>query len=230
MCEVANTVLWSLSATYCNDVALAAASLSCVGALCIAFTLFAEHKHSMRPSTFLSIYLSISFLLDIAKTRTYFLRTDLKAIAIVSVFILLFKLAILVLEEMPKKSLTKLEEHKNTGAEAFSGFWNRAFLVWLNSTFALGYKTILKIDDLQSLPPEILAEKSSVDFQEKWDNRMYRICIVLLYHYSFIFYRKQDISHELATGLSERHRITTLYAHNPSSCLLGCFLWTAISC
>ncbi len=72
-CQVASLVLWAVSSVPRHDLAVASAAVACVGSISIFFLLYAEHIYSYRPSTLLSIYLTLMVLFDIAKTRSYFL-------------------------------------------------------------------------------------------------------------------------------------------------------------
>lgn len=167
--EIINVVLWATSATYRTDIGLAAAILSCISALGVIFILYSEHAHSVQPSTFLSVFFSITIFLDIARTRSYFLREGLVAIGGLSVGIVLLKITIVLLEEISKKRLVTTDAANNASYEAFSGFWNRALFLWLNSTFVQGFKTILTVDDLPDLPPELQSEHLANEFFSAWE-------------------------------------------------------------
>lgn len=109
--------------------------------------LYAEHRYSYSPSMLLSVYLSITILLDVAYVRSLFLRGSLDAISAVTSAALAAKLLILVLEEVPKRGPAVFR----TSKEFTSGLWNRSAFWWLNSTFLKGYYEFLRVDDLYSL-------------------------------------------------------------------------------
>jgi ATP-binding cassette, subfamily C (CFTR/MRP), member 1 len=106
--------------------------------------IYAEHRYSYSPSLLLSVYLSITILLDIVYVRSLFLRRTLDAIGAVTAAALAAKLLVLVLEEIPKRGPGVLK----TSKELSSGLWNRSAFWWLNSTFRKGYRAFLHVDDL----------------------------------------------------------------------------------
>lgn len=134
--------------------------------------LYAEHIYSLRSSTLLSVYLSITILLSIARSRSYFLRDGLQAAGGVTVTATFLKCAILALEEISKRELVANEDLRKAGDETFAGFWNRAMFFWMNSTFMHGYKAILSMNDLQALPLELMSERLYEEFSSIWDKGM----------------------------------------------------------
>lgn len=115
----------------------------------------------------LSIYLSITILLDIAVVRSLFLRADLGAVGAVSAAAVAVKLLILALEEIPKRgSAASLK----TSNEVASGLWNRSVFWWLNSTFRKGFKSFLFIDDLPSLDHQLDSHYLASRLSRKWES------------------------------------------------------------
>lgn len=84
--------------------------------------LYAEHRYSHSPSTMISLYLSVTILLETASIRSLFLRGGLFAFAIVSVAALAVKLLLLALEEIPKRELSAPATFRETS----SVIWNRS--------------------------------------------------------------------------------------------------------
>ncbi|OAA70783.1 ABC transporter [Akanthomyces lecanii RCEF 1005] len=101
--ELANLVLRSLSSDY-TDTTSPAASLDFVAALAIAGVVYIEHRHAIRTSAVLGLYLGIGILIDITKSRSYFLR-NLTASGAVTAATAAVRLILTVLEEVPKTSL-----------------------------------------------------------------------------------------------------------------------------
>jgi hypothetical protein len=169
-CEIANIVLWSVLPIFHTGYTTAASIMSCAGSLCIVIILYAEHMHSYRPSTFLSIFLSITLLFDIVKVRSYFLRDGMVSLAGLAITVLVLKLALVSLEEISKSHLVDKDRlQKPLSRESVSGFWNRAFFLWLNSTLLLGFRKILKVEDLPILGPEFNNEVLHNRFRSHWD-------------------------------------------------------------
>lgn len=143
---------------------MAAASLSVADVIVIGSLLYAEHRYSYSPSLLLSVYLSITILLDIAYVRSLFLRGSLDAIGAVTTAIIATELLVLVLEEIPKRGPAILK----TSKEISSGLWNRSAFWWLNSTFSKGYYSFLQVDDLYSLDHNLDSYRLASKLDQTW--------------------------------------------------------------
>lgn len=168
-CQIASLVLWTVSTVQRHDLAVASAAIACVGSVCIFFLLYAEHVYSYRASTLLSVYLTLMILFDIAKTRSYFLRGDLDALAGLSVAVVCLEFVLLLFQEVSKRGLvTTRNSQPRLSGEALSGFWGRALFLWINSTLKLGFRSILRIEDLKDLGPEFSSERLHSAFEPHW--------------------------------------------------------------
>lgn len=167
--DIAKLGLWSTLPALRSHGTLPGAVLVCISSLCLVAILSLEHRHSLRSWAFTSLYLSLTLLLDIAKSRTYFSRSGLDAIAGLSTASCIGKLALLLLEEVPKRRYIKVLALKNSlSREAISGFWTRALFLWLNPTFLSGYKTLLQVESLGNLGDDFAAEHLSAKFELVW--------------------------------------------------------------
>lgn len=145
--------------------------LSCVAAIAIAFAITYGHRHNLRSPAFLGIFLAISVLFDVIKSRSYFLRPGYNVFGYVSVASGAVKLVLLALEEIPKTS----RFHATVGAEAKSGYWNRALFIWLNKTLLRGFRKVLAVDDLENLGVEFASEHLVSVFLQQWSKSEYSI-------------------------------------------------------
>lgn len=128
-----------------------------------------EHRHSLRPSSFLALYLTLSVLLDAIKARSCLSRNgDLDAIGSLLAAIAGLKGLIVVLEEMPKKANNIHDREWIYGAESTSGFWNRSLFMWLSKTLFFGYRSVLNAKDLKRLDPEFSTMYLSNTFATIW--------------------------------------------------------------
>lgn len=128
-----------------------------------------EHRRSLRSSAAISLYLSLTLLLDVAKTRSYLSRPGLEAVGGLSVVAATIRLAIVLLQEVPKRTHIKDPAlRESLSKEATSGFWNRSFFLWLNATFSLGFKSALRVDDLGYLGDDFSAEYLAAKFEPVW--------------------------------------------------------------
>lgn len=167
--ELTKIALWSASPTYRSTVSLAAASLSCINATCIVAILVAKHRHSYQTSILLSIYLSITILFDAAKAQSCFRRPGLHVIGVLFVVAAVLKLAIVLLEELSKRSLLSQRYLRSSiGKESTSGFWGRSLFLWLNSTMLIGFRNIITADDLQDIGEKFSSERLFSKFKLDW--------------------------------------------------------------
>lgn len=169
--ELAMLALWAQRPESRVQTTLASSIICSVGALFIGAVLYAGHRYSPSPSIPLSIYLSITFLLDIAKTRSFFLREGVDDIASLSVVTLAAKLAIIVAEEVPKTRWIDKQRFPSLSGEAVGGFWSRSMLVWVNDTLLLGFKRRLNVEDLPPMGPTFSSERLYNDFLSLWKKR-----------------------------------------------------------
>ncbi|KAJ3493500.1 hypothetical protein NLG97_g4685 [Lecanicillium saksenae] len=150
---VVRIVLWQRSA-FSSTYSLASTIVSLFGALCAFFVIYVGHVCYLQPSTFLSLFFSVTMLCDIATTRSMFLR-DMRAVGAIEIVILLIKFGLIVFEEIPKRQYFCADYLRVTvNAEANSGFWNRSFFVWLNPLLLNGFRRDFSIKDLPELEPE----------------------------------------------------------------------------
>lgn len=153
---------------------MAASSLSCAGSVTIAALIFAEHRHALRPTSLFSVYTVLSLAIDAVKSRSYFLRHDLQALGVLAAVAGTLKLAIVILQEVPKRHLLLDKKLRETvGKEATSGFWYRNFFAWVNSLFAKGSRGAVSIDDLDSLGPDLSSRTLLNRFSTIWEEREY---------------------------------------------------------
>lgn len=140
----------------------AASASPCVAALLIGLVIRAEHRRSLRSSSLPSIYLLVSTLADLAKIRTYHCQASTWVLIGLSIATAAIKLVLLFfLEASKRSSLAHTETRNSIGDEFSSGFWGRSFFLWLNGTMLLGFRSIITVDDLDSLGPDFSPETLS---------------------------------------------------------------------
>lgn len=106
----------------------------------------ASHERSLRPSTVLDLYLSISSLLNIARTRTLWLLAAGSPVPILMTVNLSLTLFALILE-----SIEERKRLSNGSPEEFSGIWARISFSWLTPLLKTGHDKVLSQDDLPNL-------------------------------------------------------------------------------
>lgn len=154
----------STSQTNASQAADIVGLVATAGALLLSYV---DHRRSVRPSTLLAIYLSISTLLNIARVRTIWLTSSTKGDQVAITLILVLTLTASLLESLEKTSSVK---HKSLDAtpEQFSGFWKKTAFGWLTGTFRDGFSRILTVDDLPSLDPRFRSQLLLQKLDSTW--------------------------------------------------------------
>ncbi|KAI0126762.1 ABC transporter [Xylariales sp. AK1849] len=148
--QVAFLVLRSRNGSFLTSASLTADALSVVGTAGAAWLSLLDHQRSLRPSTVLSLYLSVLVVLDTARVRTSWLMGYQNQEAAVLTATLASTVAALLLESVEKK--TSLKPDKLSGApEQYSGIWIRTTFAWLLATFRVGYLRVISLKDIPKL-------------------------------------------------------------------------------
>lgn len=149
--------------------------MTAVGVIVLGILSYAEHNRSARPSFLLNVYLFITLLFDVAKTRTLWLR-DIQGtgstIAVVTSVATGVKLLLLLLEALEKRHLLRLE-YRAYPPEATAGFFNRAFFLWLNPLFKHGFSKQLAVDDLFTLDKNLGSQRLQNALEANWNQGIF---------------------------------------------------------
>lgn len=168
--QLALLVLWIKHPYSRTRISIAAATLGLIVDIELVALSHLEHTRSIRPSSLLNVYLLLSIVLDLAQTRTLWLRHDQTSISAVFSAIIGIKLALLLLESQAKRSYLK-PIYQQLSPEATSGIFSRSFFWWLNGLFLKSFRNLLTFNDLYVLDTELAAEKLGTRFQQAWDCR-----------------------------------------------------------
>lgn len=156
---------------------LAAVALSLAAFVVLAWLSYWEHQRSLRPSTLLTVFLGLSTLLDLARTRTLFYFAG-HTIASVSLAGYCVKVVLFGLELLEKRPLI-LEGWREAGPEDTASTYRRALFLWLNRLFVKGYRTVLSVDTLPKIDLDILSASDPDALKAKWAKGNY-FCTQLL--------------------------------------------------
>lgn len=175
--EVAVSIAWGLSSDFPESSSVAVSCLSCIAALCTVAMAGLGHRFAVQSSMLFGIYLTIAFVLEMARSRSFFLRGGLQAVGGLTTVGTVLRFALMVLEEIPKP-LVKTPTNDSSSDEEMSqeatgGFWNRTMLVWLTPTLIHGFKQNLEIEHLAPLGPDFSAETLAQRFEPVWDKGTY---------------------------------------------------------
>lgn len=167
--QATNIALWHNTDYFRSSVTVAACSMSLVASICTMCIIAITHMYSLQSSAFLSIFFTLTGLFDIAMARSYFLRDTLGAIASLQTCVVILKLVLIILQEVPKRSLYLSETlQSSVSAESASGFWNRSMFLWLNPLLIFGWRKRFKLDDLPNIGEEFASEKLFDRFSPHW--------------------------------------------------------------
>lgn len=149
---------------------IAASVLSFVASLGIAYLSRLEHIKSIRPSFLITVFLSVTILLDAASIRTQWLAGTNVPLAAVMVVELAFKLILLILETVEKRQdLVSQEKADLPSTESTSGPFSRGLFFWLNSLLRTGFSTLLTPEALPRVYERLDSSRLSAEFQTAWN-------------------------------------------------------------
>ncbi|TQV97095.1 ABC multidrug transporter [Cordyceps javanica] len=153
-----------------TDTAMPATSLELVATIHVAIMVYMGHKHSVRSSSALALYLLSTFAVDITKSRSFFLRSGLDTLGGIAVATASLRLCLVIFEEMSKRSLMIDDELRElTGQEATSGFFSRTFLLFLNPIFMTGFYETVRRGHMDKLGQELSSEFLHSQLDEQWN-------------------------------------------------------------
>ena len=170
MFDVGHLILWLRHRGPQNRAALPAAALTLAGSIILAVLSTFEHMRTIRPSWLLNVYLMLTMVFDIARSRSYSLSPDLDSIATVFTSRVAIKLIVAIIEARPKRRLL-LSQFADCPPEAISGPYRRSLFWWLNSLFKEGYSKSLTVDDLFHLDKHLQSDYLHHLLGSSWDKR-----------------------------------------------------------
>ena len=146
--------------------------LGFIGALVQWLLSYIEHARTVRPSSILDTYLFLSLLFDIARARTFWLRQDGYAIAVVFTTGVCVKSINLVLEAIEKRSIL-LAPYKDYPPEVTSSIFSKCFFSWQIPLFRKGFSSTLTVDDLFILDKHLSSDYLQAVLQSAWEKGRY---------------------------------------------------------
>ncbi|XWX02281.1 hypothetical protein V2A60_010317 [Cordyceps javanica] len=147
-----------------------ASTLELVALVALAGVVYMGHMHCIRSSGFLALYLILTLLIDIVKSRSYFLRPDMSTLGGITAATATLRLTLLLLEEKSKRDLIiDKEVLEYSGQEATSGYLTRALLLFLNPMFIAGYYHKLNSAELMRLGLDFSSKRLHQRFKKHWE-------------------------------------------------------------
>lgn len=189
--QTASLAMWQQPEVQSGS-ATAASVMAFLSSLCVMSFLYINHIYCLRPPGFLSVFLTVTALLDIAMTRSYYRRPDLHVIAPLQTSAVVFKFALVLLEEVSKRALLRSEALRSSvAAETMSGFWNRVLFGWFTKTLLFGFKNELTMENLPSIEEEMNVRGHYDRFVHQWNKGKATHCCGGLY--KLIPHSEQDL-------------------------------------
>jgi hypothetical protein len=161
-------VLYAANSSVRTPASLAAAALVVADALGLCLLSHAEHVHSIRPSTIINIYLFITLFFDIAHTRTLWIENAPKSIAAVFSVTVIIKFIVAIMEATEKRKIL-LAQYQNENPEATSGIYSRASFWWLNALMTIGFRRVIRKEDLFPMEDEMSSSVLGKRAKELWN-------------------------------------------------------------
>ncbi|KAF7719283.1 Uncharacterized protein PECH_004781 [Penicillium ucsense] len=113
-----------------------------------------EHTRSLRPSTIICLFMSMTLVLDIFRLRTFCLLPDNRLVTCLFASVYMSKTAILIVESIEKQQLLG-PGSQSLPPEATANVFNRYLFWWTNGVLLLGLKRALTADSLPCIDDAI---------------------------------------------------------------------------
>ncbi|KAK1755881.1 ABC multidrug transporter [Echria macrotheca] len=168
--QLALLVLWSTRSFYTTNVSVASSVLGLCVALGLAVMSPLEHRKSPRPSFFITSYLLITLLFDMARARTYWLLGANDPVAGVISASLAVKLVMLGLEAVDKRGIL-VESYRFLSRESTSGILSRGVFWWLTPLLSEGFRRVLSVGDLSTINEKLASKKLASELDSVWSDR-----------------------------------------------------------
>jgi ATP-binding cassette subfamily C (CFTR/MRP) protein 1 len=166
--DLALLVMWvKKDSAFKSRAAVPSAALSFVGALILCLWSYFEHMRMLRTSFWINVYLCITMLFDIARSRTFALDKDLNVISIQFTTRIGVKLFLAFFEAKSKEPLY-LPDFTDAPPEAIAGVYNRALFWWQNQMFRKGFSNALSLDELFQLDKHLYADYLQRRIEPAW--------------------------------------------------------------
>ncbi|KAB5547143.1 canalicular multispecific organic anion transporter 1 [Coniochaeta sp. 2T2.1] len=144
-------------------VSIASAAVSLVATVFIPLVSHVEHLKSVRPSSLLVVFLSLTSLFEATRVRTHWLSENVSLAVALSVA-LGIRLVALYLEAQSKSGLLLARDEK-IADEVLAGPISRTVFHWLNGLMTSGYRKLLGHNDFGPVDDRLLSGRLRPRFQ-----------------------------------------------------------------
>ncbi|KAJ6783680.1 hypothetical protein PWT90_08146 [Aphanocladium album] len=166
--QIAILALRLIYEDYQTDTTTAASVLDLVAAIGLCAALHIEHRHAIRSSAFIGLYLALRILFDAAQSRSY-LERSFPSVGVFFIMAAVVRLSLLLLEEVPKANLIIDPIIRNSsGGEAVGGFWSRSLYFFLSPIFRVGTRGSLRMENLIGIGMEFDSKVLHAQLANHW--------------------------------------------------------------
>ncbi|KAM3536277.1 hypothetical protein MY4038_000435 [Beauveria bassiana] len=128
------------------------------------------HKHSIRSSGLLTIYLLFTFAVDILKCRSYLVRRESNALGGFAAATASLRFILLIVEERSKRKLLFDENlGQISGSEATSGCFTRSLFLFFNPMFMSGFSKKPQNADMEKLGQDFSSKALHAELENQWE-------------------------------------------------------------
>ncbi|TQV98201.1 ABC multidrug transporter [Cordyceps javanica] len=180
---ITKAVLSQRASEYYSEASVACSVMSIIASICAFVILYIAHACRRTPSTFISLFFSLTILLDITLARSYYLRhrmglVSMNPIAVTQTVIVLLKLWLVVLEEVPKRRFeSKRTASSRLKCDSELGFWGKVMFFSVNSLLLFGYKTEITVEDLHQIDEKLDSRVLFDAFFAHWSNTAFNLSL-----------------------------------------------------
>lgn len=158
--------------------AIAGSTTAVVAAIAVSAMIYWEHVYASRASSLLSLYLTLSVLLEATKAYSLLHRPAMNVAGALTLGLAATKGGLVILQEIPRKLMGGDSTQGKVSNEVTGGFWNRTLVFWINSTLFIGFRRLLKMKDLARIGPDYSSEALADRFERIWATGLF--CFSLL--------------------------------------------------
>ncbi|KAI9745821.1 MAG: hypothetical protein M1818_000502 [Claussenomyces sp. TS43310] len=161
--------LWALPSAKTTQTTIGTAALSFVASTTLCFLSHFEHTRTIRPSSYLNVFLFLSTILDLPRARTLYFIDGNKNVAITFTVLVVLRALLIIPESTSKVGLLK-EPYKQSSTEGTSGIFGQSLFLWLNPLLKHGNRAVLSLDDLPALEEPLLSSGTGeIGLKKYWE-------------------------------------------------------------
>jgi ATP-binding cassette, subfamily C (CFTR/MRP), member 1 len=133
----------------------------------LGFLSHLQHLRSVRPSSILIIWLSLTLIFDIARCRTLWAVESGESVAIVLTTSVVLKACLLIVETIEKRKIL-LPDYRHLPPELLASEFNQWLAWWQTPLLFKGFKGSLSLDVLDDIDMKLGPGESNDTLYQRW--------------------------------------------------------------